>query len=496
MEFVFLGGMRIMDDFLSLTQLTDDEREKACEKYRIIESYINNETTLTNLAKTKSIPVRTLRSWVKKYQAAGLTGLARQQRSDKGTPRQFDQALQKTIEGIYLKKPMLTISNIHGLIKEYCHKHNIKPPGYRSICRVISKIPDDLVLLAREGSKVYKQKYDLLHIRSAENPNELWQADHVLLDFDILNSRNKLQKPWLTVVMDDCSRAICGYELSFISPSAKKTSLCFRHAMWRKSDPRWEILGVPDTLYTDHGSDFTSRHIDQVCIDLKIKLIFSQVGQPRGRGKIERFFRTLDQMMLNMLRGLQKGPQNTMDLKTFDKIIYDFIIKYNHTCHPEIKNTPADRWKQNGFLPRILDSIENLDLLLLTEARPRKILRDGIRFQGLRYMDTILAEYVGEDVVIRFTPSNISSVRVFYKGQYLCQALCPELASLKIDIKEIERARNKKRADLRKKISERKSLVEAVIDASSLAFDSSTESATALITIDRQPNPIKLYKDE
>lgn len=144
-----------------------------------------------------------------------------------------------------------------------------------------------MILLGREGSKVYRQQYDLLHIRSAEKPNELWQADHVLLDFDILNSRNRLQKPWLTVVIDDCSRAICGYELSFISPSAKKTSLCFRHAMWRKSDPHWEILGVPDTLYTDHGSDFTSRHIEQVCIDLKIKLIFSQVGQPRGRGKIE-----------------------------------------------------------------------------------------------------------------------------------------------------------------------------------------------------------------
>ncbi|MDR3502815.1 MAG: transposase family protein [Legionella sp.] len=102
-----------------------------------------------------------------------------------------------------------------------------------------------------------------------------------MLGFDILNDKNKPQKPWLTVVIDDCSRAICGYELSFLSPSAQKTSLCFRNAIWRKSDPNWNILVVPETFYTDHGSDFTSKHIEQVCIDLKIRLIFSQVAHSR-----------------------------------------------------------------------------------------------------------------------------------------------------------------------------------------------------------------------
>ena len=37
------------------------------------------------------------------------------------------------------------------------------------------------------------------------------------------------------------------------------------------------------------------------------------------------------------------------------------------------------------------DSLEQLDLLLLTVAKPRKIHPDGIRFQGLRYLDPLLA---------------------------------------------------------------------------------------------------------
>ena len=70
---------------------------------------------------------------------------------------------------------------------------------------------------------------------------------------------------------------------------------------------------MPETFYTDHGSDFTSKHIEQVCIDLKIRLIFSQVAQPRGRGKIERFFRTLNQKLIHTLQAItQNGNQRIL----------------------------------------------------------------------------------------------------------------------------------------------------------------------------------------
>ena len=498
MEFVFLGGMRIMDDFLTLTQLSDEERGNATQKYRLIEPYLNNEQTLKLVAQNKSIPVRTLGLWVKKYREQGLIGLARRSRCDKGSPRQYEANLQKAIEGIYLKKPMLSAANIHTLITEYCHQNNLKVPSYRSVCRAIFNIPDDMVLLGQQGSKAYKQQYDLLHIRAAEHPNELWQADHVLLDFDILNDKNKPQKPWLTVVIDDCSRAICGYELSFLSPSAQKTSLCFRHAIWRKSDPDWGILGVPETFYTDHGSDFTSKHIEQVCIDLKIQLIFSQVAQPRGRGKIERFFRTLNQRLINILQAVTKNGTKRIftNLKSLDSLIYAFIIEYNHTIHPEIGETPAARWQRDGFLPQLLDSIEHLDLLLLTEAKLRRILRDGIRFQGLRYIDTLLAPYIGETVVIRYSPSNITSIRVFYKGHFLCQPVCPELSQLKVGIKDIQHARNVRREKLKKEIVERKSLVDAVIEASSIYFQSSSRNDEPLLATEIKKIPLKIYKHE
>ncbi|MDA4836251.1 transposase family protein, partial [Enterobacter hormaechei] len=81
--------------------------------------------------------------------------------------------------------------------------------------------------------------------------------------------------PWLTVIVDDHSRAIAGYFLSLDAPSALNTALALRQAIWRKPNPEWIVSGIPEQLYVDNGSDFISEHIEQACIALKIRLIHS-----------------------------------------------------------------------------------------------------------------------------------------------------------------------------------------------------------------------------
>lgn len=48
----------------------------------------------------------------------------------------------------------------------------------------------------------------------------------------------------------------------------------------------------------------------------------------------------------------------------------------------------------DGWLPRMPNSLEDLDLLLISVAKARTVHRDGIHFQGIRYMDPTLAAYV------------------------------------------------------------------------------------------------------
>jgi len=83
----------------------------------------------------------------------------------------------------------------------------------------------------------------------------------------VLDPTARPARPWLTVILDDHSRAAAGYTVSLDAPSSLQTALALRQAIWRKSDPAWPVCGIPGVLYSDHGSDFTSRHLEQVCVD-------------------------------------------------------------------------------------------------------------------------------------------------------------------------------------------------------------------------------------
>jgi putative transposase len=109
------------------------------------------------------------------------------------------------------------------------------------------------------------------------------------------------------------------------------------------------------------------------------------------------------------------------------------------------------------------DSLEQLDLLLLTVAKPRKVRRDGLWFLGMRYMDPTLAAYVGESVILRYDPRDVAEVRVFYHDRFLCRAICQELAGAVVPLRDIIRARNRHRQDLRQTLRDRAQVVESLL---------------------------------
>ena len=106
--------------------------------------------------------------------------------------------------------------------------------------------------------------------------------------------------------------------------------------------------------------------LEQVGADLKIRLVFSIPGKPRGRGRIERFFSTVNEMFLCELDGYAPGwravrGKPTLTLAEFDTRFRTFFL----TCttareYSETKVPPVERWEGNGFLPRMPDSLEQL----------------------------------------------------------------------------------------------------------------------------------------
>jgi putative transposase len=456
-----------MDEPPAVRLLSDAERAQALAHFRLLQPYLEGQTSLTAVARSQHLPLRTLQRWVARYRKQGLAALVRKRRADRGQPR-IEPDLRRLIEGLALQKTQPSAAAIHRQVAEIAERQGWAIPSYDCVYDIVRQLDPALVLLAHAGSKAYQNVYDLVYRRQAERPNAIWQADHTLLNLWLLDENGRPARPWLTVIEDDYSRCIAGYSLTFQTPNVLNTALTLRQAIWRKLDPRWHICGIPDVFYTDHGSDFISHHLEQVCLDLKIRLIFSTVGMPRGRGRIERFFQTADQLLLCRLPGYASVGKPvtpaTLMLADFEILFQEFLLdEYHRRPQRDLLETPQVRWEHEGFLPRMPESLEQLDLLLLTMAKSRRVRRDGIHFQRLRYVDATLAAFVGEDVVIRYEPRDLAEIRVYQGDTFLCRAVCQELAGQTVSLQDIIRARNRRRRALKKEIKDREELVQTYL---------------------------------
>jgi putative transposase len=331
--------------------------------------------------------------WLTRYRRFGLAALARKARAKIAVSvASLSPRLLEVAEALALEVPPLPIAAIYRRICQIAKDTGNSAPSYDVIYEVVRQVPAGLLTLAHEGKKAYSAAFDLVHRREAERPNAIWQADHTLLDILVQRDGENPAQPWLTVILDDHSRAVAGYFLFFEAPSAAQTALALRQAIWRKDDPHWHVCGIPDVLYTDNGSDFTSQHLEQVAADLKMRLVFSTPGIPRGRGRIERFFSTISDMLLCELPGFKSrankvGPTGVTHSPSVGQAGSRVLPRDLPSAHTR-RNPNGTRGSlgKRRILPRMPESLEQLDLLLLTVAKARKVRNDGIHFLGLRYV--------------------------------------------------------------------------------------------------------------
>lgn len=443
----------------AVAALSERDQERAMARFAVLQPHLEDEVPLTRTATEAGVPLRTAQRWLARYRRDGLAGLAHYPRSDAGGCR-LPADLIALIEGLGLKRPRSSAAAIHRRVRDVAAARGWPAPSYGTVHATLSRLDPAMVMLALDGPAAYRDHYELIHRHRAERPNLLWQADHTLLDVLVLDEGGKPMRPWLTTVLDDHSRAVAGYMVFLGAPCVLNTCLVLRHAIWRKADPAWPVCGVPDVLYVDHGSDFTSRHLDRAAADLRFRLVYSAVARPQGRGKVERLFGTLNTELLRELPGhLVEGKAAstpTLSLARLDRAIGAFIADTYHVrVHGEIGQTPLDAWRGRGFLPRLPDSLEDLDLLLILHAEPRRVRRDGVRFQGLRYVAPTLAGFVGEAVTVRYDPRDLSEIRLFHRDGFLCRAVSEEHAGEVVTLKDIETARRAHRRSLRATINER-----------------------------------------
>ncbi len=427
------------------------------ECWKILRLHVEDQVPLAALARYTGISARTLQRWHRLCKAGGIKALDKNPRSDTGK-RYTDPQTVAFVERLALTKPRPSLATLHRLAASEAAQGGLPAPSYATVRGIVQALDPALVTLALEGPASYRDQHELVFRHRADHPNQIWQADHTELDILIIGANGKPDRPWLTTVMDDHSRALCGYMVFTGAPSAMNTALALRQAIWRKSDAAWAMCGIPDVLHVDHGSDFTSHHRERTAIELHIRLMFSTIARPQGRGKIERFFGTINTEVLAALPGhLGSGsrkPKPALDLAALDGAIGSFIATYNERPHQELGRSPRDAWVAGGWLPRMPDSLEQLDGLLLTVPKHRTVQRDGIHFQGQRYLAPTLAPFVGHTVTIRYDPRDISEIRVYDHDTFICIAIDENHPNLRLSLRDIEAARRARRRELRRTIND------------------------------------------
>jgi len=91
----------------------------------------------------------------------------------------------------------------------------------------------------------------------------------------------------------------------------------------------------------------------RACAKLGIKLIHSQPGRPQGRGKIERFFRTVDQEFCVEIAGRDGEPGRAVnDLAEMNRLFTAWVEQvYHQRKHSETGARPLERWMKGAPYP-------------------------------------------------------------------------------------------------------------------------------------------------
>lgn len=318
--------------------------------------------------------------------------------------------------------------------------------------------------------------------------NALWEADHKELPVLVMAPRaQQPRKPWVTLFIEAYSRLIMGWALS-LHPNAAVVLAALRRGI--VVDPaRGPFGGLPEKLVPDNGLEFAAAALRRSSAALGIELAPTPKYQGYAKGKVERVNRTLDQEFLSGLPfhthgaraadGHLFGPDVApMGLELFCELFAEWVTRYNtERVHTELGASPLARWNTDATPLREVPT-EQLRWMLMGDAE-RTIGKDGIHFDGLRFIAPELNGLVGERVQVRYTPHDRRQIEVFRGDAWLATAHPQDLLSDEQQAAVLER----RRADAaeagkrRRRASRRARATLAPITAPGEVVDTTTISA-------------------
>jgi len=303
----------IIHDFVGVHKLDYGQRQ------RLLEEKCARQWTIPYSTKT-SIGKSTILSWVKTYLEGGrqIQSLYPKGRSDNGMARTYDPDTSLTLIRIRKELPTLSVPNF---IKEVSAR-KLLPPGIELKQTTLYRFfHQQGIMTEKSVSQVDRRKFE------AESPNDLWQSD-VMHGPKLDCGGQRLRKTYLIAFIDDHSRLIT-HGRFYLAESL----ICFNQAF----EQALLVRGLPRKLYVDNGAAYRSKQLEFTCASLGIALIHAKPYTPQGKGKIERFFRTVRSQFLPCFKGASLEEIN----KAFEVWLSQ---DYQQRKHSSTGQSPFDRF--------------------------------------------------------------------------------------------------------------------------------------------------------
>lgn len=262
------------------------------------------------------------------YRAGGLLALKPGYRSDRGKSRRITPEMAEKIEAKRKEKPELCGTLLYdALIKE-----GVFTPDRVSLATFYR------FLANRPGPKKEDEEKETRRF-SYQGVNELWQAD--IMYGPYLKAGRTKRQTYLVCFIDDASRLIPHAEF-FLEQNFGAVRCAFKEAVLKR--------GVPKLLYTDNGKVYRCGQLSVICASLGCVLLHARPFSPQGRGKIERFFKTVRMRFLSLLSPDKIGSLEELNLRFWQWLDED----YQRKPHAALATSPLDYFLSQAGRVRLL----------------------------------------------------------------------------------------------------------------------------------------------
>jgi putative transposase len=223
--------------------------------------------------------------------------------------------------------------------------------------------------------------------------NDRWTGD--ALHGPIVANR----KTYLLAFIDDHSRVVPGHRWTHAEDTVRLEA-ALRSGLAAR--------GIPKAVHMDNGSAMVSKQLLRACAVLGIRLVHSTVRRPEGRGKIERFFRTVRDQFL-----VEVTTTPVADIGELNRLFTAWLeTVYHRSVHSETAEAPIDRFDATCVK---LPTTEQLhEAFLWSETRTVTKVAT-VSLHGNHYQ--VDANLAGRKVELVFDPFDLTDIEVRLDGR-------------------------------------------------------------------------------